>query len=336
MNREVWLAVKSWNKAVVMDAIELGFTGILVAPEHVPRVRELAVIKVIAEDPAADLVLGSDIFELHLDQANAKETLKAYARTQPVILYSDDWRVIPMEALVSREAIVIQHVRSHQEAKLSFETLERGANGILLETDSLEEVRRVGQLIMSCSTEDILLDVAQVTSVAQVGVGARVAVDFCSVLEPGRGLLVGNSSTFLFLVQNENLDNPYCDKRPFRVNAGGVHSYVLMPSDETKYLAELETGYTALTVNPQGEARPALVGRCKVEYRSMLLVGASVGGRSGSILVQNAETVRLTRPDGGTLSVTQIRQGAEILVAMDDLSFGRHFGRRIKETIEET
>jgi 3-dehydroquinate synthase II len=139
----------------------------------------------------------------------------------------------------------------------------------------------------------------------------------------------------LFLVQNENLENPYCDKRPFRVNAGGAHSYVRMPSGKTKYLAELQTGMTTLTVDPAGESRMTLVGRSKMEKRSMLLIDASVGERQGSILVQNAETVRLTKPDGESISVTQLKPGDEVLVAMEDLSFGRHFGNRITETIRE-
>jgi len=67
----------------------------------------------------------------------------------------------------------------------------------------------------------------------------------------------------------------------------------------------------------------------------MLLITACADGHTGSILTQNAETVRLTNPDGKTTSVTQLKKGCEILVAKDNLSFGRHFGRRIRETIQE-
>ncbi len=335
MIREFWFAVRTWNKEIVMDAIEIGFNGILTPPEYITKIRELGHVKIISTDPSADLILGSDVFEIYLDETNTGETLKSSSGDAPVILYSDDWRVIPMENLLASRSNVIQHVRSYEEAELSLECLERGADGILLETGSFEEVRRVGQLITKGSTERVLFDSAQVTSISQVGVGDRVAVDFCSVLEPGRGLLIGNSSSFLFLVQNENLDNPYCDKRPFRVNAGGAHSYVRMPFDETKYLAELRTGMTVLTVDPNGESRTALVGRSKMERRSMLLINASVGERSGSILLQNAETIRLTRPSGESISVTQIKPGDEILIQMDDPSFGRHFGKRVKETIRE-
>jgi len=335
MTREFWFLVKDWKKEIVMDAIEIGFNGILTPPQYISQIRELARVKIISADPEADMILGADVFEMRLDENNADATLKTPSSDAPVILYSDDWRVIPMENLLASRSNVIQHVRNYEEAELSLESLERGADGILLETSSAEEVRRVGQLITRGNTERVLFDTAQVTSISQVGVGDRVAVDFCSLLEPGRGLLIGNSSSFLFLVQNENLDNPYCDKRPFRVNAGGAHSYVRMPFDQTKYLIELQTGMTVMTVDPNGESRSTLIGRSKMEKRSMLLINAKVGDRSGSILLQNAETIRLTKPGGESVSVTKIQSGDEVLVHMDALSFGRHFGKRVKETIRE-
>jgi 3-dehydroquinate synthase II len=336
MAREFWLDAKTWNKDLVMDAIEVGFNGILTTADRIPQVRELARVKVIAADASADLVLGKDVVEVFLDQDNARDSLRSSPLNEtPIIVYSDDWRVIPMENFLSRRSNVIQHVRSQKEAELSFEALERGADGILLETTSPEEVRRVAKLIDQSMTGEVAFEIAEVVEISQVGVGDRVAVDLCAILDPGQGLLVGNSSTFLFLVQNENVDNPYCDKRPFRVNAGGVHAYTRVPSGDTKYLAELQSGERVIVVDSSGGGRAALVGRCKIEKRSMLLISGRVGDREGSILVQNAETVRLTKPDGGGISVTQIQPGDELLVSMDDLSFGRHFGKRIRETILE-
>ncbi|QPB24339.1 3-dehydroquinate synthase II [Rhizobium sp. 007] len=148
MVREFWLAVKTWNKEVVMDAIELGFNGILAQPEYISQIRQLARVKIISADPNADMILGSDVFEIYLDGTNIGETLKTSNSNAPVILYSDDWRVIPMENLLASRSNVIQHVRSYEEAALSFEALERGADGILLETSSSEEVRRVAHVVL--------------------------------------------------------------------------------------------------------------------------------------------------------------------------------------------
>jgi len=43
-------------------------------------------------------------------------------------------------------------------------------------------------------------------------------------------------------VHSESVENPYVEPRPFRVNAGAVHAYIMMPNGKTKYLDELQDG----------------------------------------------------------------------------------------------
>ena len=62
------------------------------------------------------------------------------------------------------------------------------------------------------------------------------------MLKTGQGMLIGNSSAFTFLVHAETESNPYVAARPFRVNAGAVHAYAVMPGDKTTYLEELSSG----------------------------------------------------------------------------------------------
>ena len=66
--------------------------------------------------------------------------------------------------------------------------------------------------------------------------GDRVCVDTCTVMGTGEGCLVGNSSQALFLVHAESIENPYVSPRPFRVNAGPVHAYIMAPGGKTRYL----------------------------------------------------------------------------------------------------
>ena len=49
--------------------------------------------------------------------------------------------------------------------------------------------------------------------------------------------------------------------------------------------------------------------------------------------MQNAETIRLTRPDGEAVSVVQLAPGDQILVALEEA--GRHFGHKVTESIME-
>jgi hypothetical protein len=110
--------------------------------------------------------------------------------------------------------------------------------------------------------------------------GDRVCVDTCTWIEGSRGMLVGNGSAGMFLVCAENVPNPYVLPRPFRVNAGAVHSYCRVPGGRTAYLSELVSGSGVLLVDDSGGGEAAWVGRAKVERRPLVLVRAV--GPSGS------------------------------------------------------
>jgi 3-dehydroquinate synthase II len=137
----------------------------------------------------------------------------------------------------------------------------------------------------------------------------------------------------MFLIRAENIETPYCDPRPFRVNAGAVHAYIKIPDGKTKYLADLKTGDQVLIVDAKGKTEVTYVGRSKIERRPMLLVEADYNGQKISLVLQNAETIRLTNPYGLPVSVTHLRLGDEILVNIEES--GRHFGVKINETIVE-
>jgi len=160
-----------------------------------------------------------------------------------------------------------------------------------------------------------------------------VCVDTCTNMTPGEGMLVGNASSAFFLVHAETIETPYVATRPFRVNAGGVHAYCLCPDGKTKYLSELTAGDPVLLVKHDGATQVAYLGRSKVERRPMLLVEAEAEGRTLSLVLQNAETIRLTRPDGAALSVAVLAPGDEVLAHLT--TGGRHFGMQVEETLTE-
>ena len=164
-----------------------------------------------------------------------------------------------------------------------------------------------------------------------------MCVDTCTEMAPGDGMLAGNSSDAFLLVHSETIPSPYVATRPFRVNAGALHAYVLVPGGRTKYLSDLRSGDPVLIVNSKGATQQAYVGRCKIERRPLVLVAAEVtgekGGREIGLVMQNAETVRLTRPDGTALSVAAAKPGDEVLAHVTE--GGRHFGMKVKETLTE-
>ena len=171
-----------------------------------------------------------------------------------------------------------------------------------------------------------------VSGVSDGGVADRVAVDFTTLLSPDEGLLVGSSAKALALVLGETATGGFVPPRPFRVNAGPVHSCVLAAGGKTTYLSEVVAGDKLLVATTSGATREATVGRAKVEPRPCVKVDAARGGASGSVFLQQAETVRLAGV-AGPLPVTRARVGDEILVRPDDK--GTHVGRRISVPVEE-
>jgi 3-dehydroquinate synthase II len=164
--------------------------------------------------------------------------------------------------------------------------------------------------------------------------GDRACVDTCTWIEGSRGMLVGNGSAGMFLVCAENVPNPYVLPRPFRVNAGAVHSYCRVPGGRTAYLSELVSGSGVLLVDDLGAGEAAWVGRVKVERRPLVLLRAvGPSGNDHSIVLQNAETIRLVGPGGVTPSIARIAAGDEVLL-MEERA-GRHFGAAVEETIRE-
>jgi len=75
------------------------------------------------------------------------------------------------------------------------------------------------------------------------------------------------------------------------------------------------------------------VGRAKVERRPLVLVEAEERGLPISVILQNAETIRLVQPEGKAISLIDLEEGREVLVCME--KGGRHFGVQIDETIIE-
>jgi 3-dehydroquinate synthase II len=153
------------------------------------------------------------------------------------------------------------------------------------------------------------------------------------MLSDGEGMLMGNTSSAMLLVHAETLENPYVAPRPFRVNAGAVHAYILMPDGKTAYLSDLTIGGKVLVSDAKGSAHTAIIGRTKIERRPLLLVEAEADGSKVSLILQNAETIRLVGGNGEAISVVSLATGDRVMGCV--LEGGRHFGMAVKETIRE-
>jgi 3-dehydroquinate synthase II len=187
---------------------------------------------------------------------------------------------------------------------------------------------------MANTPRELPLQAASVTEVRDVGMGDRVCVDTVSMLEYGEGLLIGSMARMFFLIHNESIGSSFTSPRPFRVNAGAVHNYILMPDGKTRYLSEIGAGDRVLVVGSGGRTRVTAVGRAKVERRPMRLVKAHAENVEGAVIVQNAETIRFITPENKLIPVTELKKGDKILCHLSEEK-GRHFGMAVEEMIIE-
>ena len=271
-----------------------------------------------------------------------------------VVVDGKEWRVIPLENLVAarrdRPGSLYALARSPEQAALFADTLETGVHGIVLTPASTAAIRDTDAVLRKRPTQSSsatptssratakttgpLLVQATIIAIEDAGLGDRVCIDTTSRLKPGEGLLVGSTARGFVLVHAETVESDFVRARPFRVNAGALHMYVLAPEGKTRYLSELGAGDEVLVVHHGGGQRTVTVGRAKIERRPHSLVRwADRAGGTGMAMLQTAETIRLVRPDGSLIAVTDLKPKDEVLVHAEDAA--RHFGMPVDANLEE-
>ena len=339
--KELWLRLDpNLHKARKLELLKLAegqFSVAVLSPEDLPLASGLK-LRTASTDERSDIRIVSNMLATgNPVPANAAVEIAVKDKTdeERVLRLADigiryalvrcpNWKVIPLENLIARtrdKLRLLADVSNASEAQLALQTLELGADGVVITATSNQDLAFAAEFNAHESMIPIVK--GNVLSVKQIGQGARVCIDTCELMQPGEGMLVGSQSAGLFLVEAEVHRNPHVEPRPFRVNAGPVSSYVLTPDMKTRYLAELAAGDEILIVNRSGATRAGHVGRVKIEKRPMLVVQAEADGRTYSIVLQNAETVRLIS-DSGSTPVSELKPGSNVLLRLEE--GGRHFG----------
>jgi 3-dehydroquinate synthase II len=320
---QVWFQAVPFDKHAVTLALESGVDALIAPADRVAEIQALSRVQVLAEEDTPVVRLGEKA-----DEDEAVRCLREHGRA----ILRQGWEIIPVENILAQAGGVGVEVASLDQARLAAGILERGVDMVVVMPQAVHELKAI-VAELKLSEGQLELHAARIEAITPVGLGHRVCVDTCSLLRTGQGMLTGNSSAFTFLVHAETEENPYVAARPFRINAGAVHAYTLLPRNHTAYLGEIEAGREVLVVDVQGRTSLAVVGRAKVEIRPLILISAVCGDRRGTVFLQNAETIRLVSADGVPVSVVTLSPGDEILCRLD--SAGRHFGMAINEEISE-
>jgi len=349
-------------KELVQEAFNNNFVDFLVSKDTYQDFREIDRIEIYSKDKSLNpnVLICYDEQSLKESIPSEDHKLAYYKKIQEkkdldeliskknildfVIVSAEDWKVIPYENLIAKmqgtKTKVIAEVKDVEEAKLMLNVLEVGVDGILFYPERVNQISELKKILRIYDHID--LRVAKIINIQEISEGERVCVDTSSLLQPGEGMLIGSTAKGFILVHAEVFETKFVSSRPFRVNAGDVSAYILVPSDNsksyfTKYLSELKGGDEVLIVNKNGDVRVVSVARVKIETRPMLRFELiSKQGNSEvkmSIICQNAETIRLIDNEGNAKSVVEIKEGDEVLVHIGPGA--THFGTAIEENIIE-
>lgn len=337
-------------KALASEAVTHGLTNFFTnVEENALKLRELGNINIYSfsnrTNPDVFIFKNKEIdklptkknrrfgYYITIEDKNDEELVRKASQigSEIIIIKGTDWKIIPLENLIAdlhkTNCKLAVEVDDLSEAKTMLETLELGADGVLISLKLVDEIEDIKKLLEE--SINIVLSSAKITKIKKLGMGDRVCIDTCSILNVGEGMLIGSQSNGLFLVHGETFDTEFVASRPFRVNAGAVHAYILLPNGKTQYLSEIESGDEVLVVNSNGHSHKAIVGRSKIEKRPLLLIEAQINGVTLKTIVQNAETIRLVDKDLNAISVAKLKIGDEILVYYN--KGGRHFGKLVEK-----
>ncbi|WP_328793816.1 3-dehydroquinate synthase II [Heliomicrobium undosum] len=245
---------------------------------------------------------------------------------------------IPLELIIARlqksKTVLLKAEKSVEAMEVAFGVLEQGSDGVLLATDDMNEIIRLKAFLSRQGAEPLQLHPLTVTEVSHIGMGLRSCIDTTGIMTRDEGMIIGSTSSGGIFVCSETHYLPYMNLRPFRVNAGAVHSYVWRPGNATDYLTDLRAGTPVLCVNTKGETRPIIVGRVKTEVRPLLLIKGVADGIDLNVIVQDDWHIRVMGANGEPRNATTVQPGDQLLAYV--CAPGRHVGIKVDEKIIES
>ncbi|XXX80112.1 3-dehydroquinate synthase II [Sorangium sp. So ce134] len=368
------IATPSDCDGMLERVVNLAYTGVVLYPENLSALAPAVpsrMIKILHAERAEDLTRlaplpngGKDVviaspdvellgraaelghktcFRAYVDDGESlhKSIAEGQRHAYLMIRFRDPTN-IPLELVIATlqatKTVLIKEINSPSDVDDAIVTLgvmEVGADGVMFSPRSHEAlsefVSRLGRLERAA----VKLEVATIVKSTPIGMGERSCIDTTTLFSPTEGIIVGSTSQGGILCCPEVFFLPYMELRPFRVNAGAVHSYVYNFGNRTDYMSELRAGSPVMIVDRTGNARRASVGRMKTEVRPLRLIEADFQtGERINVIMQDDWHVRIFSEDAKPLNITELRQGDKVLG--HPAKPGRHVGIKVDEHIIET
>lgn len=368
------LATPNDNAGLLARVVNLAYTGVLLYPDNIEvlapaiparmlkvynarSVEDLERLKSLKQ-LGGDLVVASSehlvlqkaaelglktCFRAYVDDgASLHQSIQDGASHDYLIVRFRDPTNIPLELVIASlqatHTVLIKEINTPtdvDDAIVTLGVMEVGADGVMFSPRSHEVLSEFTSRLGKLDRADVKLEVATLVRSVPVGMGYRSCIDTSTLFSPTEGMLVGSTSQGGILCCPEVFFLPYMELRPFRVNAGAVHSYVYNFGNRTDYMSELRAGAQIMIVDRTGKARRGSVGRMKTEVRPLRLIEAAFqSGEHINILMQDDWHVRIFSDEAKPLNITELRPGDKVLAHL--ARPGRHVGIKVDEHIIET
>lgn len=371
-SKVVWFDAEE-NEALLVRAIHAGYTGVVLTPRLVkslfsiltPRLEKVVFIQSEEElqsdeiqkwneDRTLIVLSHNENLLMSLKLKGYRTALKAYVddadslhkgielgrQNDFVVLEFKDPTNIPLELVIASlqatDTVLVKKIESSnvEDAVVTLGVMEVGAEGVLFTPSAHGLLDTFVQEVLHKKEQTLKISVVTVTKSEPVGMGYRSCIDLATLFSENEGMLVGSTSHGGILCCPEVFHLPYMELRPFRVNAGAIHSYVYNADNRTDYMTELKAGSKVLVTDLKGKTREATVGRMKTEVRPLRLIEAVFENKQKvNILLQDDWHVRVYSAEGKPANITELKVGDKILGMATEP--GRHVGIKVNENILE-
>ena len=362
------------REGILERAMNLAYTGVVLYPENLEalapaipaRVRKIFHARgaddiarlaampgggrdVVVTSPAVELLdmaaqAGhATCYRAYVDDGQSlHESIQEGHRHDYLMIRFRDPTNIPLELVIASlqatHTVLIKEISSPEDVDDAIVTLgvmEVGADGVMYSPRAHGALSEFSSRLARLDRAAVKLEVATLVHSAPIGMGYRSCIDTTTLFSPTEGILVGSTSQGGILCCPEVFFLPYMELRPFRVNAGAVHSYVYNYGNRTDYMSELKAGSPVMIVDRTGGTRRGSVGRMKTEVRPLRLIEAEFqSGERINVIMQDDWHVRVFSDDARPLNITELRQGHKVLAHL--ATPGRHVGIKVDEHILES
>ncbi len=160
--KKLWINVVPYKKEIAIAALESGAEAVVLPDGKSKTVQEFGKIRTVEKN--GDIVPGVDVEFIDIGSKADEDKAAEVLESKIVVLRMLDWTIIPIENLLARRGknIMVQ-VENSEQAKLMVEILEKGVDGVLLNTTDVNEIKKTADIIQGIS-EKITLVTATITN----------------------------------------------------------------------------------------------------------------------------------------------------------------------------